>query len=367
MNFHSIGFINGIMHFDSALNRVKIFSLKPNKFVCKTMNQKWQSFIASNTPEPLPGNNKNAEKDSHDITSIPQLGILTITGRDACQFLQGQTTCDFKNMDESKCSLGALCTPKGRTISTFIAFKKKSDYLLILPSELCDTVRKKLQMYILRSEVKILDHREEYCLIGVINTKTSIDHPKEIYQINQHPISIIKYPSSIDRFLIIARTDEAIKLWSNYVQEHHYLPVSPARWTHLDIIDGIPWLDCNTSEEFIPQMLNLDKLGGISFNKGCYTGQEIVARTHYLGKSKRQMYLAECQTHELPQSNSAILNSDAGTEKNIGRVLVAQQHAGVCQMLVVMQSSEEQAENIRLDYPINTKINVSHLPQFTQQ
>ena len=226
--------------------------------------------------------------------------------------------------------------------------------------------KKKLQAYILRSDVKIIDQSEELCLIGAVGTKSGLEHPKEIFEIIQKPVIIIKYPSTHDRFLFIAGPEETIKLWSNYVKDHDYQPTSPTLWTHLDIIDGIPWLTGETSEEFIPQMLNLDQLGGISFKKGCYIGQEIVARMHYLGKTKRQMYLAECQSQHLPQSNSAILDNDVDTENKIGRILIAQNHAGLCQMLVVLQTSDAKSENLSLDNPDKTKLKVLDLPQLIQ-
>ena len=95
-------------------------------------------------------------------------------------------------------------------------------------------------------------------------------------------------------------------------------------------------------------MLNLDKLGGISFNKGCYTGQEIVARTHYLGKAKREMFLAECDVLAPPEPNSTIIDDSTGTEQSVGKVLYAQKRQNTCKMLVVLQISDTNAYNLRL-------------------
>jgi hypothetical protein len=105
-----------------------------------------------------------------------------------------------------------------------------------------------------------------------------------------------------------------------------------AHWLYLDIETGMPWLTLATSEQFIPQMLNLDKLGGVSLTKGCYTGQEIVARTHYLGKAKRTLFLAECQIAK-PEPNSDII--DTGGQV-LGNVLLAENH----KTLVVLQNSD---------------------------
>jgi folate-binding protein YgfZ len=150
-----------------------------------------------------------------------------------------------------------------------------------------------------------------------------------------------------NRNLIIAGADNAQALWEKQVKLG-FQPEDSAQWRYLDIISGIPWLTAETSEEFIPQMLNLDKLGGISFNKGCYTGQEIVARTHYLGKAKREMFLAECDVLTPPEPNSIIIDDSAGTEQSVGKVLYAQNGQNTCKMLVILQISDTTAYNLRL-------------------
>ncbi|MDD1641600.1 MAG: tRNA-modifying protein YgfZ, partial [Methylococcaceae bacterium] len=135
------------------------------------------------------------------------------------------------------------------------------------------------------------------------------------------------------------------------------------QWRYLDILAGMPWLTTETSEEFIPQMLNLDILGGISFNKGCYTGQEIVARTHYLGKTKRTMFLAECDTPSTPLPNSIIIDDGTGTEHAIGKVLLAQRsHAehenekSSCKLLIVLQVSDSDTYSLKLKDDNHNKI-----------
>jgi hypothetical protein len=150
-----------------------------------------------------------------------------------------------------------------------------------------------------------------------------------------------------NRRLIIAAADNAQTLWAEQLKLG-FQPDRSAQWRYLDIISGIPWLTAATSEEFIPQMLNLDKLGGISFNKGCYTGQEIVARTHYLGKAKREMFLAECDTSTPPEPNSTITDDSAGMEQSVGKVLYAQNGGNSCKMLIVLQVSDTNTYNLRL-------------------
>ena len=110
-------------------------------------------------------------------------------------------------------------------------------------------------------------------------------------------------------------------------------------------------------------MLNLDQLGGISFNKGCYTGQEIIARTHYLGKTKRTLYLAECRTPVTPSPNSTIVDHSGGTEQNLGKVLIAQRSTTTTsieenniKMLIVLQANESETYNLALNDEAQTKV-----------
>jgi len=138
---------------------------------------------------------------------------------------------------------------------------------------------------------------------------------------------------------MIADAASAIKLWSDLVAKQGYTPKNSEDWQLLDLQDGIPWLTQATSEEYIPQMLNLDKLGGISFTKGCYTGQEIVARTHYLGKAKRALFLAECEMDSTPEPNAIILEKNS-TEQSAGQVLSAISQDGICRMQTVLLVSE---------------------------
>jgi folate-binding protein YgfZ len=244
--------------------------------------------------------------------------------------------------------LAALCNPKGRAIATFLLVKSTDAFLLVLPVELLETVRKRLQMYVLRSDVIISDGSDEYCLLGLCNQDQA---SQPFATAIQDEIISVNFPASDSRKLLITGVGNSIRFWSGQVDINGFRQAGSGEWRYLDIISGIPWVTMATSEEFIPQMLNLDKLGGISFNKGCYTGQEIVARTHYLGKSKRGMFLAECPTSAPPEPNSAIVKLDSNELEVVGKVLLAQQDPQNCKMLVILQATESTFNNLGLkDY-----------------
>ncbi len=309
-----------------------------------------------------------ANQDYRDkcIYPVAHLAVLTISGKDAEHFLQGQLTCDIKEVTEIKSSLGALCNPKGRTITTFLLVKSGDAYLMVLPGELLELVKKRLQIYVLRSDVTLTDNSDQLCLIGLTDT-VKLNGP--LFATTRDEIISVDFSVTQSRYLIIAETEKAIKFWTDHVSKQGFQPEDSEQWGVLDIVSGIPWISKETSEEFIPQMLNLDHLGGISLNKGCYTGQEIVARTHYLGKAKRALFLAECRTIVTPTPNSNIIDDSTGTHPVIGKVLLAQRSRTVDEnektlfkMLIVLQVTDGDTHNLKLEDPHRNKITLLTLP-----
>ncbi|MEQ1531564.1 MAG: folate-binding protein [Methylococcales bacterium] len=285
--------------------------------------------------------------ETKNIFPVPQLAVLTVHGKDAAIFLQGQITCNIHDISESQSSIAAMCNAKGRVISTFILVKSGDAFLLLLPTELLEIVRKRLQMYVLRSDVVLLDSSDALCVIGVSDAG-SRQH-EQAFAASQQNAVVINLTAQSDRFLMISPPQQAVSIWTDYVNTRGFVPTSSARWRYLDILSGLPWLTQLTSEEFIPQMLNLDKLGGISFNKGCYTGQEVVARTHFLGQVKRDMHLAEAATEWAPEPNTNVINELDGELKVVGKVLGAQVQDGLCKMLIVLQADDSHSNTLKLD------------------
>jgi tRNA-modifying protein YgfZ len=314
------------------------------------MNTNWKTFLLGQQAISFAGTANSGEKS---ICPLSHLAVLSVTGKDAAKLLQGQITCNVNDISETKSSLAALCNPKGRAIATFLLVKKGDTFFLILPVELLETVKKRLQMYVLRSDVKITDSSDELCLIGLCEPDQTVR--PFVTEIQQGIVSV-SLPALTSRKLLIIDADNAIRFWSEQVDSQGYRKADSNEWLYLDIISGIPWITAATSEEFIPQMLNLDKLGGISFNKGCYTGQEVVARTHYLGKAKREMFLAECQTSVPPESNSSIVNRGSEEQEVVGKVLLAQQGRQNCKMLIILQTTESDYNNIGLQGDVQAKI-----------
>jgi folate-binding protein YgfZ len=329
------------------------------------MNHSWETFLhdvhvslEDDSQIVFPSIGLEGQKRIYPITS---LGILTVAGNDAAKFLQGQITCNVNDISDIKSGFGAFCTPKGRVITTFLLCKTKGVYYLVIPDELLAVVKKRLQMYILRSDVILTDSSEDLCLIGLLDSHKqagSANPTEPVFTAVTLKDAWVRISFPKNRYLIITEARNAIALWSDWVGSQHFTPASPDEWGVFDIISGIPWLTITTSEEFIPQMLNIDKLGGISFNKGCYTGQEIVARTHYLGKAKREMVLAECITHLTPEPNTVIFDDNVGEEEVVGRVVQAQNVQNICKMLIVLKIAETKTYNLKLKSDDRNKITV---------
>jgi tRNA-modifying protein YgfZ len=321
------------------------------------MNTTWKTFFLSQ--QALVNHEDKtafAEIDQvggKSIYPLTHLAVLSVTGNDAAKLLQGQITCNVNDISEAKSSLAAMCNPKGRAIATFLLAKKADEFLLILPVELLETVKKRLQMYVLRSDAKITDSSDALCLLGLCEPEHAAQAFSTLIQKDNISIS---FPGLTSRKLLVTDVEHATRIWTEQVDSKGFRTGSSNEWLYLDIISGIPWVTTATSEEFVPQMLNLDKLGGISFNKGCYTGQEIVARTHYLGKSKREMFLAECQTLTRPASNSSIINKDSAEQEVTGKVLLAQLDGQICKMLVVLQTTDSDYNNLGLQDDMQAQI-----------
>lgn len=270
--------------------------------------------------------------------------ILTFSGKDAASFLQGQCTCNVLKLDRS--SLGAFCNAKGRVISLFRIFKSEAAFYVILPKELADTVHQHLRKYVMRADVKIERLDESWHVLGLMRENPAdflsdqgFSTPETVDEVGISSKGfVIKIPSkSTERFIILS----------------HWQPAElndEALWRLEDIKAGIPTIAQATRESFVPQMLNLDMLGGISFDKGCYTGQEIVARAHYLGNLKRRLYFIEAQEGPPPSAGDSIYLGD----QVAGTVITAQGF----QMLAVLNIAQAEAD-LRLFQPEGVRLKVS--------
>ncbi|WP_445370474.1 YgfZ/GcvT domain-containing protein [Methylomonas sp. HW2-6] len=275
------------------------------------------------------------------------LAAIGVNGVDAAGFLQGQLTCNVLDLTESQASIAAFCNAKGRVISTLLVVKTPPGFLLILPLALRDSVYRKLRMYVLRAKVELTmdDRLKIFGITGCasnFNDRTSLQAD---FAVSTGPELLLKLPGS-ERFLWLVPEHEVASQVEKLTDHPGFTHGSPAEWRYHDIASGLPWFGPEQSEQHIPQMLNIDRLGGISFNKGCYTGQEIVARTHYLGKVKRALFVAACSGASQPQPGAAVLDGDTQT---VGSVLTAATWENSTRLLLVLQIVDGMPKHLILD------------------
>ncbi|MDM8565616.1 hypothetical protein QUF74_08185 [Candidatus Halobeggiatoa sp. HSG11] len=264
---------------------------------------------------------KDLETDT--ITKLSHLGLIKITGTDAKQFLQGQFTNDITKVDAEHNQLSAWCNHKGRIIVSLRIFQREEAFYLLLPQESLAPTLKRLQMFVLRSAVKLENASDNLTCIGIsgnnsqkivadclFNPPTTIDS-----SITKGTTTILKIAGTIPRYIIISDT----------MPDCHQVisSVNSKIWQLLDIFAGLPTIGLATTEEFVPQMVNYQQINGISLSKGCYTGQEVVARVHYLGKLKRKLYLANIDTCEIPQPGDDVQVDD----EKVGKIVNVVQHS----------------------------------------
>ncbi len=284
----------------------------------------------------------NLARDGDIVCDLSQhYGLIVIAGDDAVNFMQGQFTNDVKQIDEHKAQLNALCNNKGRMIANFILFKYQQNYFISLHHTLIKPVIEHLQRYIVRAQVAIQDVSDQLIHIGIAgeqatnrlatllqdSTNTILNKNKNAVSTNEDYIVVndISTASSgtAQRYHVFTQTQKAHICWQavNEVAS----TVHSTAWEYLNIQAGTPVLCERTSELFVPQMANLELLGGVSFHKGCYTGQEIVARMHYLGKLKRRMYRIHINTDKNapPQPGDKIFTENASAGQNSGIIMDA--------------------------------------------
>ena len=217
---------------------------------------------------------------------LEDFSLLRFSGADAAAFLHGQLTCDVQALKPGSSSYGGYCTPKGRLLATFLLWLDDGGFNILLPAAIAEPVRKRLSMYILRSKVKAEDMGPALACIGVIGDDMDAQleslgglRPAHVHAVTfNEGITTVALPG--DRCLLV-KPRAAMQL-----------PVDSGAWNAADIAGGIPFIVTATQEQFVPQMVNLDLIGALSYSKGCYPGQEIVARTHYLGRLKQRMFRA---------------------------------------------------------------------------
>lgn len=298
------------------------------------------------------------------IVPLVQQRVISVIGPDAEKFLQGQLTCNMAEAIQLGSRLGAHCNIKGSMIALYRTISVEGGFWLRLHHESAEAALKNLRKYIVFSKAEALDESNNILGLGLIGPgaaslveKICDLVPTETDKVvSAGQIRVVKVPGERYEVWLPADQIEAI-----LKQLHELAPFGTTQdWLLSEIQAGIPDLRVATQEAFIPQMTNLQALKGVSFNKGCYTGQEIVTRLQHRGKLTKPMYLAKVTTDTTPEVGSNLHSSE---KENVGTVLLAAP-SGEQQvtLLAVINKTQADEHTIHLNTPQGPTLEIQSLP-----
>ncbi|MDT8371951.1 MAG: hypothetical protein RQ783_08185 [Gammaproteobacteria bacterium] len=285
-------------------------------------------------------------ENSAHIIPLPQMGVLQVSGDDAVGFLQNLVTNNINALAINQGQLSGLCNPKGRLLAIFLVIRRQDYFYLILPGSMCAGLMQRLSMYILRSNVSINEVSQQQVCLGLLpngnNNLPLSDYPDVIFDaVDINAATVIKLPSNNgDRFLFVGSSEQATALATDAKTQNWQL-TSDAYWELSDIVSGLAMIYPETKEDFTAQQVNLDLVGGVSFNKGCYPGQEIVARLHYLGSPSRRMFIAQLDNCECLEIGQDILTEDGSVAGQLVRWIKSEN--GAATLLLSLKLTDYQS------------------------
>ncbi|MEN8175117.1 MAG: folate-binding protein YgfZ [Pseudomonadota bacterium] len=331
------------------------------------MNPDWQAFLRSRGADTSEGAARFAPGELGDcnLFDLSHLGLIRVTGTDAESFLQGQFTNDTKALTDDHSQMSAYCSPKGRMLASFRLFRHDGDIHLQLPFDRLATVMQRLGMFRLRSEVTIEDAGDSLVQFAVAGDCAAallgeLAPPRADEVRHSDGITCVALGGDRPRFLCVGPVEAATALWETLAEDA--TPANSDAWTLLEIRAGAPAVYEQTVEAFVPQMANLQLVNGVSFTKGCYTGQEVVARMQYLGKLKRRMYHVRFDG-ECFAPGTELFAPGSASGQGSGRLVVsAPAPEGGCEALAVVEIASADQGEVHLGDPAGPMLEFLELP-----
>jgi len=301
------------------------------------MNADWKRFLAERgarfvPDESTPAGFADAPADSPArglVVDLSDTAVLRVAGADASDFLQGQVTCDVREATGDQVRRGALCTPKGRVLATFRLWRTGDGYRMLLPGTLVDPLARRLGLYVLRAKVAIENVSDARVRLGVAGPGAEAALARALersvgalpgcgHRLECGEFDVLGLPGA--RYLLEAPFHAARAAWVSLAGE--LAEQGAPAWAWRALLAGDADVLPATQDQFVPQMLNLDRLGGISFAKGCYTGQEIVTRTQHLGRIKQRLFRCTLPSGPSPAPGTPLFSPDFEGQAS-GTVLAA--------------------------------------------
>lgn len=299
------------------------------------------------------------------LVDLSDLGILALEGPDTKRFLQGQSTSDTRQLNKETSLPGAICNPKGRMLTSYQAIEPVVDtVLLTMHRPLVETSINSIGKYAAFFKTALNDVSADYRLLGLggPDCEPLLDQLFDAVPqaINQLCIgeNYLLLRISAQQFLLVVDVGVAEKNWQRLSAT--FKPVGIGYWQLQSIRAGLAQVRAETLEQFVPQMLNLQATGAVSFKKGCYTGQEIVARMQYLGKLKRRTYRVIIEDAKPPKQGAEIYSSN--DNKLVGNVVLAAPADGKdSELLAILHEEQAEATSFIIDGETTT-VRIAELP-----
>lgn len=267
-----------------------------------------------------------ASLSKEGVFHLKEMAVVEVSGADAMGFLHGQFTNHINEIGDAF-RLAAYCQPQGRILSLMRVVKKDDLFYLIMPQDLIEGFIKRLSMFILRSKVSIR-LADELAVFGVISQNKQLPEIDHAVIDNDMVIGRVSNWNNLLRALLIANSEKVLN--------HMQVIEDSAMWFLSEIETSTPWVFEKTKEAFIPQWINLDLIGGLVFDKGCYPGQEIISRMQHLGKTPRRLVLLKSDSKVLVEPKSDVfLNGEA-----VGQAVAGVQTQDKTLVLVSMSIKE---------------------------
>ncbi len=340
------------------------------------MNSEWQKILAADSPGTSDACLGHATGADHHtaLCALTSEVVLHVTGEDAEKFLQAQFSNDISALEHPGSQLSTWSSPKGRVIALLRVVRISDGYLLRLPAELLEPVLKRLRMYVLMAKVSI-EPRDDLLVMAFSGEQAAttlsgagVDLPQNTNDTHELPaggwITRVRDSAAAGlthRYEIVADCAQVAQHWNTL--KSVCVAAAESNWRLQNIDAGIPSINAATTEAFVLQMLNLQHIDGVSFKKGCFPGQEVVARMQYLGKLKRQMVCLQHVGDNVPKAGDEIFK--AGRDSAVGKVVDAVSVDGnSCRMLAVVAIAEL-SEPLFLSKDEQHKLDLLDLPYET--
>ncbi|MBU2709694.1 CAF17-like 4Fe-4S cluster assembly/insertion protein YgfZ [Zooshikella harenae] len=333
------------------------------------MSTSWPEFLeaqgAQFNGEQVVAFSKPPHSSQPALVDLSPMGIVQVSGEGSSKLLQGQLTCDINHVNNSNAKLGAYCTPKGRMLNNFWVWQPNDNFMFFLPRNAITNFSQTLSKYAVFYKCTISDSSDEWVQLAIIGSEASstltqlgFPTPSDVLQVaTQNQLQVITLPGK-QGYLLSCPKSQAEDCWSKLSK--HCSPAGYGYWQEYLVNQGIAWVDQQCQEKYLPQQFNLQHLEGINFKKGCYTGQEVVARTQYLGKLKSCLYRIT-----LPKNTAVLAGQSLYSpthNSSVGEIISLNHATQPTEALAVLMTKAIDANSVYLDQDFSKKVHLLSLP-----